>query len=118
MGSALKGLGENVTAGLRKVEKSEMTHKNPELRASSVVKAESTSAPAKEASSVKAAPVKAPPKLALEGNKWVVENYVNNSEIVIDKVELKHVVYVYNCSNCTIQIKGKVNAVTIGTFFL
>ena len=29
--------GEDVTKGLRKVDKSEMTHKNPSLRASSVV---------------------------------------------------------------------------------
>ena len=31
--------GEDVTKGLRKVDKSEMTHKNPALRASSVVPA-------------------------------------------------------------------------------
>ena len=31
--------GESVTKGLKKVDKSEMTHKNPELRASSVVAA-------------------------------------------------------------------------------
>lgn len=39
--AAPKGLfsdiGGDVTKGLRKVDKSEMTHKNPELRASSVV---------------------------------------------------------------------------------
>lgn len=41
--SAPKGLfaelGGDVTKGLKKVDKSEMTHKNPELRASSVVPA-------------------------------------------------------------------------------
>ena len=31
--------GENVTGGLKHVDKSQMTHKNPELRASSVVPA-------------------------------------------------------------------------------
>jgi adenylyl cyclase-associated protein len=35
--------GEEVTKGLRKVDKSEMTHKNPALRASSVVPATTTS---------------------------------------------------------------------------
>jgi adenylyl cyclase-associated protein len=67
----------------------------------------------------KAAPAK-PPKLALEGNKWVVENYTNDNSIVIDKTELRHVVYIFNCTNCTIQVKGKVNAVSVGklnTFF-
>ena len=35
--------GEAITAGLRKVDKSKMTHKNPELRASGMV----TSSPGK-----------------------------------------------------------------------
>lgn len=30
--------GEGVTAGLKKVDKSQMTHKNPDLRSSSLVK--------------------------------------------------------------------------------
>ena len=54
-----------------------------------------------------------PPKLALEGNKWVVENYSNDSNIVIDQVETRHVVYIYNCQNSTISVKGKVNAISI-----
>lgn len=58
------------TSGLRKVDKSEMTHKNPELRSTSVVKASDskTSTPRPSAGG---AP-KGPPKVALEGNKWVV----------------------------------------------
>lgn len=39
--------GEDVTKGLRKVDKSEMTHKNPALRASSVVPATAPSAACK-----------------------------------------------------------------------
>jgi adenylyl cyclase-associated protein len=39
--------GEAVTQGLRKVDKSEMTHKNPALRAGSVVPDKSNSAPRK-----------------------------------------------------------------------
>ena len=35
--------GEEVTKGLRKVDRSEMTHKNPELRASGVVPATTAS---------------------------------------------------------------------------
>ncbi|TPX67087.1 hypothetical protein SpCBS45565_g03994 [Spizellomyces sp. 'palustris'] len=103
---------EGLTSGLRKVDKSEMTHKNPELRASSLVKSGTGGAATAPTARHTAAP-KAPPKLALEGNKWVVENQVNNNEIIIDQTELRHVVYIYNCQNCTIQIKGKVNAVTI-----
>ncbi|KAI8618456.1 adenylate cyclase associated N terminal-domain-containing protein [Chytriomyces sp. MP71] len=107
--------GSNVTAGLRKVDKSEMTHKNPELRAAGVV----PSAPAKPTATAPpkfggAVAPKAPPKLALEGNKWVVENYVNAPEpLVIEAPELRHTVYIFNCQNSTIQVKGKVNAVTL-----
>nr|KAJ3419850.1 F-actin-capping protein subunit alpha [Polyrhizophydium stewartii] len=101
----------NVTAGLRKVDKSEMTHKNPELRATSVVKA--SEAPAPRAAAAPAAAAAKPPKLALEGNKWVVENQMNQSGLVIEGTEIRHTVYIYNCHNTTIHIKGKVNAVTI-----
>ena len=52
----------------------------------------------------------------LQGNKWVVENQVN-CEVVIDKAELRHVVYVYNCQGATIKITGKVNALTMGNDF-
>ncbi|KAI9100693.1 adenylate cyclase associated N terminal-domain-containing protein [Phlyctochytrium arcticum] len=101
----------NLTSGLRKVDKSEMTHKNPELRAGSVVK--TSQGPVTGGEKTTVTKVKAPPKLALEGNKWVVENFSNDPNIVIDKAEMRHVVYVYNCVGCTIQVKGKVNAVTL-----
>ncbi|KAJ3271248.1 F-actin-capping protein subunit alpha [Terramyces sp. JEL0728] len=98
------------TTGLRKVDKSEMTHKNPELRATSIVKA--VEKPVTSAVKGNSAP-KGPPKLALEGNKWVVENYNGNNEIVIDQTEIRHTVYIYNCQNSTIKVLGKVNAISI-----
>jgi adenylyl cyclase-associated protein len=103
----------NLTSKLKKVDKSEMTHKNPALRASSVVPA--TAAPIGSIKSFAAPLAKPtqPPKLALEGSKWVVENYVGNPSVVIEKTELRHVVYIYNCTNSTISINGKVNAVTL-----
>ncbi|KAJ2992235.1 F-actin-capping protein subunit alpha [Globomyces sp. JEL0801] len=67
--AALLGELSKGTSGLRKVDKSEMTHKNPELRATSVVPAkEAPAAPTRVAGPAS----KGPPKLALEGNKWVV----------------------------------------------
>lgn len=91
-----------------------MTHKNPELRASSVVKAAEESTPVAQPANTATTAAKKPPKLALEGHKWVVENYENNREIIVETTELKQVVYIYNCSNSVIQVKGKVNAVIIG----
>lgn len=110
-GNFLKELSGG-TSGLRKVDKSEMTHKNPELRATSIVKEKDI--PEKKAPPAVPSKIPSkPPKLALEGNKWVVENYTNESSIVIDKTEIRHTVYIYNCTNSTVMIKGKVNAVSI-----
>ena len=67
--------GADVTKGLRKVEKSEMTHKNPALRASSTVP-NSTSPPSGKKPTKPAKPqslsTKKPAKFALEGNKWII----------------------------------------------
>jgi hypothetical protein len=67
--------GADVTKGLRKVEKSEMTHKNPALRASSTVP--STTSPTLGKKPTKPAKphslsTKKPAKFALEGNKWII----------------------------------------------
>ena len=67
--------GEEVTKGLRKVDKSEMTHKNPALRASSTVPATSAPAAAKrpvKPSKPQALMGKKPAKFALEGSKWMI----------------------------------------------
>lgn len=69
--------GEAVTKGLRKVDRSEMTHKNPSLRASSTVPDHDGSARGKSpAPQRKPKPesmrVKKPPKKVLEGNKWTI----------------------------------------------
>ncbi|KAJ3417612.1 hypothetical protein HDV05_000069 [Chytridiales sp. JEL 0842] len=101
-----------LTSALKKVDKSEMTHKNPELRASGVVPATEKPA-ASPAPKFGGAATKAPPKLALEGNKWVVENYVNDTNVVIEGVELRHTVYIYNCTGSVIKVDGKVNAITL-----
>ena len=58
-------------AGLRKVTDNMKTHKNPELRASSVVKA--SSKPATSSAPNAATPaMKKPPVCELQGKKWVV----------------------------------------------
>lgn len=69
--------GEAVTKGLRKVDKSEMTHKNPSLRAGSTVPdGESPVRGKSPAPGKKPKPesmrVKKPPKKELDGNKWTI----------------------------------------------
>lgn len=69
--------GEAVTKGLRKVDKSEMTHKNPSLRAGATVPdGDGQSRGKSPAPGKKPKPesmrVKKPPKKELEGNKWTI----------------------------------------------
>jgi adenylyl cyclase-associated protein len=70
--------GSDVTKGLRKVDKSQMTHKNPSLRAKSTgSETDSASARGKSpAPGKKPKPesmrVKKPPKKVLDGTKWTI----------------------------------------------
>lgn len=68
--------GSDVTKGLRKVDKSQMTHKNPALRAGSVVSDTDASVRGKSAPGKKPKPesmrVKKPPKKEFAGNKWTI----------------------------------------------
>ncbi|RKP03964.1 hypothetical protein CXG81DRAFT_29124 [Caulochytrium protostelioides] len=112
----LSGLGANVTAGLKKVAPEQMTHKNPELRGSSVVKAREESAggvTASAPSAAAAAAAKKPPVFRLEGNKWLIEHQVNNNDIVVENAEINQTVYIFGCQNSTVQVRGKVNAVIL-----
>lgn len=108
--------GEAVTKGLRKVDRSEMTHKNPSLRASSTV-------PDSEARAKSPAPgkkpkpesmrVKKPPVKVLEGNKWMIENFEKEASPIEIEASLTQSVLISRCSNATIIIRGKANAVAV-----
>ncbi|KUI68685.1 Adenylyl cyclase-associated protein [Cytospora mali] len=108
--------GESVTAGLRKVDKSQMTHKNPSLRAGSTVTDGSprgkSPAPGKKPKP-ESMRVKKPPVKILEGNKWTIENYEKEANPIEIEAQLSHSVLISKCNNSTIIIKGKANAVTI-----
>lgn len=73
--------GEAVTKGLKKVDASQMTHKNPSLRASAPVPTRSDSngslrskspAPPGKKPKPESMRTKKPPKKELDGNKWIV----------------------------------------------
>ncbi|KAK4238637.1 adenylate cyclase associated N terminal-domain-containing protein [Achaetomium macrosporum] len=111
--------GEAVTKGLRKVDKSEMTHKNPSLRAGSTVPDRAPSARGKSPAPPGTKPkpesmrVKKPPKKELEGNKWTIENFDKEPAPIELEVSLSHSVLISKCNNTTIILKGKANAVTV-----
>lgn len=119
-GAARSGLfaelskGGAVTSGLKKVDRSQMTHKNPALRGSSVVTAaDAVKKPAAPKKVFGAPAKKKDPVFELQGKKWVCEYQVDNNSIVIDAEATNQTVYVYKCEKSTIQIKGKVSAITL-----
>ncbi|OHW96727.1 adenylyl cyclase-associated protein [Colletotrichum incanum] len=110
--------GEAVTKGLRKVDRSEMTHKNPSLRASSTVSEREGSVRGKSpAPGKKPKPesmrVRKPPKKVLEGNKWTIENFEKEAQPIEIDASISHSILISKCSNTTIIVRGKANAVTI-----
>lgn len=103
--------GENITKGLKKVDKSQQTHKNPALRASSSVAPSSSTAPKipKKPTTLK---TKKPARKELLGNKWFVENFENEDEPIVVEAEKDQSVFIGKCTKVMVQIKGKVNAIT------
>ncbi|KAI9763138.1 MAG: hypothetical protein M1840_000903 [Geoglossum simile] len=117
--------GEAVAAGLKKVDKSQMTHKNPSLRATAPVPSRNDSAGSASSTRGKS-PVppgkkpkpesmrtKKPPKKELVGNKWSIENYENESEIVGIEASISHSILISKCQNTTVRINGKANAISV-----
>jgi len=88
-----------------------MTHKNPELRGKQPVPSEL--APKADTAKSKRGLPSGTPKFELVGSKWVVEYQDGNKNIVIDKPEVKHTVYIYGCYDTVVQITGKVNQITV-----
>ncbi|XP_034400311.1 adenylyl cyclase-associated protein 1 [Cyclopterus lumpus] len=106
--------GANITSGLKHVNDNEKTHKNPTLR--------STTTPVRTGPKPFASPTprpaasaatKLPPVFELEGKKWKVENQEEAQNLVIEKTELRQVVYVYKCNKSTLHVKNKINSIII-----
>lgn len=110
--------GENVTLGLKKVDKSQMTHKNPALRQLGVTKKPT---PPKKPTSLSTTPSGSikktkPPRVELvDGSKWIIENLnsENTKEPVVIEAEMQHSVFIGNTDGVTVQINGKGNAVSL-----
>jgi len=106
--------GTAITSGLRKVADSEKTkNRKPEERSSVVPSSVGAKKAASAAPKFGAGKKKGTPKCALEGNKWVVEYQEGNKEIVINPTATKETVYIFGCKNSLVQIKTKVNAITM-----
>ncbi|KAG0196891.1 F-actin-capping protein subunit beta [Mortierella sp. NVP41] len=96
--------GETITSHLRPVDNTTRTARRPSGSGQGKLGAEAKST---GVSSSK------PPRMALEGNKWIIEHFENNNDIVLENAELSQSVYIFNCYNSTIQIKSKVTTVAM-----
>ncbi|KAJ5147228.1 hypothetical protein N7526_000580 [Penicillium atrosanguineum] len=111
--------GEAITSGLRKVEKSEMTHKNPNLRAGSMASDRSSSSrgksPAPPGKKPKPESMRArkPPRKDLEGNKWLVENFEGPTEIIEIPAKQSQSILISRCNKAIIKVSSKANAIAI-----
>ncbi|XP_020081310.1 cyclase-associated protein 1-like [Ananas comosus] len=100
--------GKSVTAGLRKVT-DDMKSKNRSDTAGVVSASEKETVSGRSSISKRSTP-----KFELQiGRKWAVENQVGEKNLVIDDCDAKQSVYVYGCKNSVLQVKGKVNNITI-----
>ncbi|XP_070703216.1 adenylyl cyclase-associated protein 1 [Pempheris klunzingeri] len=108
--------GSDITKGLKHVSEDQKTHKNPGLRGQGAAvrtgpKPFASPSPRPAAS---AAPTRTqPPVLELDGKKWKVENQEGVQGLVISDTELKQVVYAFKCNHSTLQVKGKLNSITL-----
>jgi adenylyl cyclase-associated protein len=114
--------GSDVTRGLKKVDPTQMTHKNPSLRATAPVPSRSDSssslrskspAPPGKKPKPESMRTKKPPRKELDGNRWIIENFESPAEIVEIEAELNHTVLVSRCKNTTVRIVGKTNAISV-----
>jgi len=101
--------GESVSVGLRKVT-DDMKTKNRSDRSGAVLAGEAPAAAVATPVGGAAKP-SAPPRLACEGGrKWVVENQTDARSLEITDCNFKQTVYIYNCRNTVVQVKGKINS--------
>ncbi|KAJ6180895.1 hypothetical protein N7519_011356 [Penicillium mononematosum] len=112
--------GEGITASLRKVDKSEMTHKNPNLRAGSIVPDSEGSSAARgksPAPSKKPKPenmrARKPPRKELEGSKWLIENFDAPGEIIEIPAQQNQSILISRCNKTIIKVTNKANAIAI-----
>ncbi|KAK0555209.1 suppressor of rasval19 [Tilletia horrida] len=110
--------GEGITKGLKKVNASQQTHKNPSLRGNTAVPSSpgaAKGAPPRPSPKPASFRAKKPPKTELNGTKWAVESHEGNRDIVIEVTDIGQTVSVYGCKDSTIVVKGKCNAVSIAS---
>lgn len=111
--SEISKAGTGISSGLRKVTDDQKTHKNLNLRKTGPV-------PGKPGQKQAAAPAAAKPVAKKNpvfelqgGKKWIVEYQENKRDLFIPKAEMSQTIYVYQCKNVTLHVKGKCNSIFV-----
>ncbi|MEJ1284750.1 hypothetical protein NN561_015738 [Cricetulus griseus] len=99
--------------GLRHVTDDQKIYKNPSLRAQGQTRSPTKTYTPSPTSPKSNSPQKHAPVLELEGKKWRVEYHEDKNDLVISETELKQVAYIFKCEKSTLQIKGKINSITV-----
>lgn len=103
--------GTDITKGLKKIDSSQQTHKNPALRNQGPTPNRG-SATSVHSNARQEQPQK-PPRFDLEGKKWMIEYQVGRKDLVVKDTEMSQSVNVYKCKDSLIIVKGKVNSITV-----
>ncbi|XP_066157048.1 adenylyl cyclase-associated protein 1-like isoform X2 [Euwallacea fornicatus] len=103
--------GSDITRNLKKVTADMQTHKNTALREGPAPF--KPPLPKKPAASTKPITADKPPVFVQEGKKWLIEYQKNRADLVVENAEMNNVVYVFKCENSTVQVKGKINSITL-----
>lgn len=118
--------GSSAATGLKKVSRDQQTWRQ-EYKATKPVPSNSSAATVPISTSVKPSEIKAANqkkdakapvcKFQSIGSKWIVENQTKTSNpngvCVVEVQNPKEQVYIYNCQEATIQIKGKLKGVIL-----
>ncbi|KAL6943429.1 hypothetical protein ACO0OE_003317 [Hanseniaspora uvarum] len=104
--------GENITSGLKKVDKAELKKQKELNKPVPASKPAVNNKPPSKPKKPQDISIKEPKK-EFVGNKWFVMDFINEpSPIVIEGATLGESVFVGKCINSIIQVKGKVNSIT------
>jgi len=108
--------GSAITAGLKKVPKDQMTHKNAALRQQPGLAPKEKKSAAGGKKFGAATEEKKPPKIFLDKGTWFVENY-DGGEVNVVIEETKQAVYVSKCKNITVNIPDKCKSIAVDSSF-
>jgi len=104
-------VGTGITGRLRTVAANQQTHKNPELRNQPGLTPAAKISPQPPTRTLK--DITHPPKLCLEGRKWLVEYQIDQKDLIIQVNEMSESIHLYKCKNTLLVIKGKANSLIL-----